>query len=169
MKRFVFVFLILLVSLFTLELLMPVQQHVIIPFTGFLAKLSAFILTPLDDTVIAYGKVLQFTDTGFAVSIEAGCNGVEATIVLIAAVLAFPAPWKARFAAIALGFLAVQSLNIVRIISLFYLGDWNFEAFKWIHLYLWPALIMLDVLIVFILYLRYLARNSASRAEPALA
>ena len=28
----------------------------------------------------------------FAVSIEAGCNGVEATIVLAAAILAFPAP-----------------------------------------------------------------------------
>ena len=28
-------------------------------------------------------------------------NGVEATIVLVAAVLAFPAPWRARLAAIA--------------------------------------------------------------------
>jgi len=148
---------------------MPVQQHVIVPFTEFLAHISALILTPLDDTVAASGKVLRFTDTGFAVSIEAGCNGVEATIVLIAAVLAFPAPWKARFVAIALGFLAVQGLNIVRIISLFYLGDWNLEAFKWIHLYLWPALIMLDVLIVFIVYLRYLGRNSTPAAEAQIA
>ena len=44
----------------------------------------------------------------------------------------------------------------MRIISLFYLGNWNMDFFSWIHLYLWPALIMLDVLIVFILYLRYL-------------
>ena len=36
-------------------------------------------------------RVLQFKDSGFAVSIEAGCNGVEATIVLIAAICAFPA------------------------------------------------------------------------------
>lgn len=169
MKRFITIFLVVLVSLFTLEMLMPVQQHVIIPFTEFLAKLSAAIIAPLDDTVVAYGKVLRFSDTGFAVSIEAGCNGVEATIVLIAAVLAFPAPWKLRAAAIGLGFLAVQGLNIVRIISLFYLGDWNKDIFTWVHLYLWPALIMLDVLIVFIVYLRYLGRNSEPPAEPSLA
>ena len=30
------------------------------------------------------GKVLQSASNGFAVSIEAGCNGVEATIVLVA-------------------------------------------------------------------------------------
>jgi len=86
---------------------------------------------------------------------------VEATIVLIAAVLAFPAPWRARLAAIVLGFLAVQALNIVRIISLFYIGNWNLDIFSWVHLYLWPVLIMLDVLIVFIIYLRYLSRRAS--------
>lgn len=81
---------------------------------------------------------------------------MEAMIVLIAAVLAQPAGWLARFTAIGLGFFAVQSMNIVRIISLFYLGQWNEEVFTWVHLYLWPVLIMLDVLLVFIIYLRYL-------------
>lgn len=136
---------------------MPVQQHVIVPFTEMLAKLSAAIIKPFDSSVLAYGKVLQFKDTGFAVSIESGCNGVEATIVLLAAVIAFPASWRSRLIAIVLGFFAVQVMNVARIISLFYLGNWNMEFFTWIHLYLWPALIMLDVLIVFIVYLRYLS------------
>ena len=124
-----------------------------------LAQLSAAIILPFDSSAIAYGKILQFRDTGFAVSIEAGCNGVEATIVLVAAVVAFPASWRARFIAINLGFLAIQVMNLARIISLFYLGNWNMEVFSWIHLYLWPALIMLDVLIVFIVYLRYLSTD----------
>ena len=125
-----------------------------------MAHLSAVLILPFDNSVIAYGKVLQFKDSGFAVSIEAGCNGVEATIVLIAAICAFPASWRARLIAISLGFLAIQVLNIVRIISLFYLGNWNLEYFSWIHLYLWPALIMLDVLVVFIFYLRYLSKQT---------
>ena len=126
-----------------------------------LARISAAIILPFDSSVIAYGKILQFKDSGFAVSIEAGCNGVEATIVLVAAVLAFPATWGARLSAIGLGFLAIQAMNLVRIISLFYLGEWNLSFFEWIHLYLWPALIMLDVLIVFVVYLRYLSREQA--------
>ena len=160
MLRFVMTFLLILIALFTLEMLNPVQEHVITPFTSLLAHLSAVLILPFDNSVIAYGKVLQFKDSGFAVSIEAGCNGVEATIVLIAAICAFPASWRARLTAIGLGFLAIQVINIVHIISLFYLGNWNLEYFSWIHLYLWPALIMLDVLVVFIFYLRYLSKQT---------
>ena len=160
MLRFVTTFLLILIGLFTLEMLSPVQEHVITPFTSMLAHLSAVLILPFDNSVVAYGKILQFKDSGFAVSIEAGCNGVEATIVLIAAIGAFPANWRARLIAIGLGFLAIQVLNIVRIISLFYLGNWNLEYFSWIHLYLWPALIMLDVLVVFIVYLRYLSKQT---------
>ena len=160
MLRFVTTFLLILIALFTLEMLNPVQEHVITPFTSLLAHLSAVLILPFDNSVIAYGKILQFKDSGFAVSIEAGCNGVEATIVLIAAICAFPASWRARLIAISLGFLAIQVLNIVRIISLFYLGNWNLEYFSWIHLYLWPTLIMLDVLVVFIVYLRYLSKQT---------
>jgi exosortase H (IPTLxxWG-CTERM-specific) len=117
--RFIAAFSILLAALFTIEMLTPVQERVIEPFTGVLATISASLIQPFDSSVIAYGKLLQFGETGFAVSIEAGCNGVEATIVLIAAVVAFPAPWQKRLLAIAAGFLAIQALNIVRIISLF--------------------------------------------------
>ena len=35
-------------------------------------------------------------------SIEAGCNGVEAAIVLIAGIIAFPASWRDRLLAIGL-------------------------------------------------------------------
>ena len=165
MTRFITVFFVVLLGLFSLEMMKPVQDHLVTPFTGLLASLSAALIAPFDSSVAAYGKVLQFTDSGFAVSIEAGCNGIEATIVLIAAVIAFPAPWKARLAAMALGFLAVQTLNIARIITLFYLGNWNTDVFTWVHLYLWPALIMLDVLIVFLVYLRYLAADTAAAVD----
>jgi len=167
LARFAILFVVLLLALFSVEVLAPVQEHVITPFTSLLARASAALVLPFDSTVIAQGKVLRFSDTGFAVSIEAGCNGVEATIVLVAAVLAFPGRWRDRLLAIAVGFLAIQALNLVRIISLFYLGNWNTEVFTWIHLYLWPTLIMLDVLVVFVLYLRYLSRRQA--AAPASA
>lgn len=167
MSRFVLTFLTLLILLFTLEMQSTVHAALIVPFTNSLAYLSAAIITPFDDSVIFYGKILQDAGTGFAVSIESGCNGVEATIVLIAAVVAFPAPWRYRLAAIAVGFLAIQVMNIARIISLFYLGQWNLDIFSWIHLYLWPVLIMLDVLIVFMLYLRHLANRQLAAGQVA--
>ena len=159
MSKFILIFLVVLVALFTLEMLAPVQAAVVQPFTAFLATLSAALITPFDSDVIAYGRVIAHSVNGFAVSIESGCNGVEAAIVLIAGVLAYPAPWHYRLLAILAGFLTIQVLNIARIISLFYLGQWNLDIFNWTHLYLWPVFIMLDVLIVFILYLRLLERR----------
>ena len=156
MSRFVTIFALTLLALFTLEMLDSVQQAVIQPFTGLLATLSASMIIPFDNAVVASGRIIEHTTNHFAVSIEAGCNGVEATIVLVAGVVAFPATLWQKCSAIVVGFLAIQVMNLLRIISLFYLGQWNLDIFTWTHLYLWPVLIMLDVLIVFILYLRYL-------------
>ena len=57
----------------------------------------------------------------------------------------------------------MQGLNIVRVISLFYLGQWNFEVFEWAHLYVWQALIMLDVLVVWLVWVRMLPRDRRRR------
>ena len=160
MVRFLTIFAVTLLELLTVELLNPVQAHVVQPFTGLLASLSSALILPFDDTVVASGRILRDGTSGFAVSIESGCNGVEAAIVLIAGVLAFPATVGQKMAAIVVGFLAIQSLNILRIVSLFYLGQWNYGVFEWTHLYFWPVLIMLDVLVVFAIYLRWLTRDS---------
>lgn len=168
MARFLFLFCGVLAVLFAIEMLKPVQEAIIQPFTGLLATVSTAVVMPFDDNVIAQGRVLRDATTGFAVSIEAGCNGVEAAIVLIAGIVAFPASLKNKVIAILVGFLFVQALNIVRIISLFYLGQWNYTVFEWFHLYLWPVLIMLDVLIVFAIYLQWLGKQRAEvEGQPA--
>ena len=157
MARFLAIFGVTLLVLFTLELLGPVQSGLIQPFTSGLASISSALILPFDDGVISSGRILRDASSGFAVSIESGCNGVEAAIVLIAGILAFPARWSYKATAILLGFFAIQVMNIARIISLFYLGQWNHTVFEWTHLYFWPVLIMIDVLVVFAIYLRWLA------------
>ena len=158
MFKFFVLFLVIQGVLFGGELTEPAQEFFVIPWTNFLATLSANLVRGFDPNVLVSGKILQSTSNGFAVSIEAGCNGVEATIVLIAAMLAFPAPWTNKIIGLIAGILAVQGLNIVRIISLFYLGQWNYSVFEWAHLYVWQALIMLDVLIVWLLWVRTLPK-----------
>nr|WP_293687643.1 exosortase H [Thiolapillus sp.] len=156
MLRFFLIFLAIQAALFTAELTRPVQQAIVIPFTESIASLSAWLIKAFDSGVIAYSNIIRDQQSGFAVAIEAGCNGVEATIVLVAAMLAMPTPWKLKLIGIGSGFLAIQFMNLLRIITLFYLDQWNRTAFDWAHLYIWQALIMLDVLIVFLIWLRFL-------------
>ena len=167
MIRFFVLFVVVLAVLFGLELTPWAQEWFVVPWTNTLATISTSIVTMFDPNVVATGKVIRSATNGFAVSIEAGCNGVEATLVLLAAMLAFPAPWRHKIVGFIIGVLAVQLLNIVRVISLFYLGQWNFEAFEWAHLYVWQGLIMLDVLIVWLIWVRRVPRGGDDRLPPA--
>src|SRR4249920_2542569 len=166
MIRFFVLFLVVQAGLFGAELTPWAQRYFVEPWTNQLAAISAGLVTLADPGVAATGKVMRSTQNGFAVSIEAGCNGVEATIVLLAAVLAFPAPWKNKLVGLAAGIVAVQGLNIIRVISLFYLGQWDYRIFEWAHLYVWQALIMLDVLIVWLVWVGLLPRTDRSSGPP---
>lgn len=141
--------------LFGIEMLQVIQNTLILPWTYMLARLSGSLISLVDTDVAITGKVVSSTLNGFAVSIEPGCNGVEAMLVLLAAILAFPASWRYKLWGLAWGFVAIQGMNLLRIISLFYLGQWSRELFDWAHLYIWQALIMLDALVVFLIWLRY--------------
>ena len=166
MFRFFALFTVILVTLFTAELTAPAQSAVVLPWTEALTRICAALITSFDPQVAAFGKILRNSTSGFAVSIEAGCNGIEAAIILIAAMLAFPAPWKHRVIGILVGLAAVQGLNIVRVISLFYIGQWDMKVFAWAHLYLWQVLIMLDVLIVWMIWIRTLPPDASSTSAP---
>ncbi len=159
MLRFMLSFIAILAVLFVAEVWQPVDRHVIAPFTDAIAQVCVWIVDRFDSHVFVVRNEIHSTANGFAISIVRGCNGVEAVIILVSAMLAFPAPWKHRLAGIGIGIFAIQALNLVRIISLFYLGQWNLVWFEWFHLYLWQALIILDALVVFLIWLRCLPRE----------
>ena len=154
MSRFLFVFVALLAVSFGLELTPWAQAWLVTPWTDAVARVAGTLMRMFDGSISTTGNVIATTRSPFAVAIEAGCNGVEATLVLGAAMLAFPARWRHRLAGIAVGVAAVQLLNVVRVISLFYLGQWDRDVFEWAHLYVWQALIMLDVLVVWVIWVR---------------
>ena len=166
MLRFFIIFSVLLIGLFTLEILQPAEKYVILPFTSFIADISVWMVQVFDENVIATGNVIRDRVSGFGVRIERGCNGLEAVIILFSAIFAFPAPLKNKLIGFVAGFFAIQILNLVRIISLYYLGQWNYTAFEWFHLYLWQALIILDALVVWLIWLRNLPGSRAHLDGP---
>jgi len=134
-----------------LGLYKPIYTGLVMPWTMLVASLSGGLVSLLDPGVVVSGATLLAPANGFAITIESGCNGVEATLVLLAALLGFPLAWRARLLGMLVGFATVQALNVGRIVSLYFLGKWDADAFRWAHLYVWPTLIMLDVLVIWLL------------------
>lgn len=164
MLRFFLIFFAALLVLFLGELTPPAQTWLVQPWTNLVASTSAALLHLFDPAVVSQGNVLLDASTGAGVAIEAGCNGVEACLILLAALLAFPARWGAKAIGFVAGFAAIQAANLARIVTLFYLAAWNHAVFEFAHLYLWQALIMLDVLVVWLLWMRWVSRQDFDRA-----
>ena len=61
---------------------------------------------------------------------EHGCNGVNVVILLWAAILAYPANLKWKLTGLAGGLAAIQILNLFRLISLYYLGQYSPPLFE---------------------------------------
>jgi len=104
------------------------------------------------------GAILR-APNGSGVEMKDGCNGVTVTILLCAAVLAFPASWKMRGLGLLAGGLTIQVLNVVRFISLFYLSQYSTSWFEFAHSYLWETLLMLDTMVVFWLWVSRVSRT----------
>ena len=104
---------------FGVELTPWAQAWLVTPWNDGVARVAgALMRTTFDASVTPSGNVIVTTRSAFAVAIEPGCNGVEATLVLAAAMLAYPATCRHRLAGIAVGAAPVQLMNLVRVVSL---------------------------------------------------
>lgn len=72
-----------------------------------------------------------------------GCDGVEAWLMLVAALLVFPMPWRHRCWGIFWGTALVFTLNLIRIVSLFHLVLRKPEWFDMAHGMVWQSLMVL--------------------------
>jgi exosortase H (IPTLxxWG-CTERM-specific) len=157
---FLIAFVVLLGGSFTLISLNWVNDHVIEPFTGGVARVSGATLDLLGQDVRMQGTIIR--GRKFAVNIRNGCNGVEAMLIFLAAVLAFPAPWRARLLGLALGAVTIQAVNLVRVVALYLTGAYFPSWFDASHTVVWQTVVILFSVLLWILW----ANRLAAPREP---
>jgi exosortase H (IPTLxxWG-CTERM-specific) len=153
---FLVVFAVLLAGGFALLSVNWVNDHAVEPFTAGVAAASGVALDLIGQGVSREGTVIR--NERFAVNIENGCNGIETMLIFMAAVLAFPAPWKARLAGLGLGLVAIQAVNLVRVVALFLTGAYLPSLFDTSHTVIWQTLVILSGVLLWLLW--------ASRLKP---
>jgi len=140
-SRFLISFLSILGISFTVIALRPVNDAFVVPYTTLIAKVSGTVLGLFGEDITMNGCVLR--SPRFAVTIYNGCNGLITSLIFISGVLAFPARWSAKAAGVVGGLLAIQLINLVRIISLFYIGIYLPKLFNSSHIFIWQSLVIL--------------------------
>jgi len=159
--RFVARYVVILSVGFIVIALRPVNDHVVNPYTTFVARESALVLNVFGEKAQVVGQVLS--SRRFSVTIFNGCNGLEAILIFVSGVLAFPAPWLRKAAGVALGFVAIQVFNVIRVVSLFYVGIFRPQWFNVSHVFVWQSLVIVFGVVLWLLWVRRYAFASPER------
>lgn len=148
--------------LFAIAVLMtPPVQKVDGEFSRGLVRVAGGLIHLCGGKALVQGAVLRDPVAGFAVEMRDGCNAVNVTILLWSAVLAFPALGRQKALGLLAGSLIIQAVNIVRFISLFYIGQYSMTWFDFAHGYLWETLLVLDTMVIFWLWVNRVFRAGA--------
>lgn len=120
------------------------------PYTEGIARVAGGILDLFGEQTSVHGTLLQ--SPRYRVNIYHGCNGLLATSIYAAAVLAFPATWRQRGIGLGIGMLAIQAINMLRIVSLYYIGIYFPQLFAVAHGYVWQSIVILLSMVVWIFW-----------------
>jgi exosortase H (IPTLxxWG-CTERM-specific) len=154
-SRFLILFLSILGISFTVIALRPVNDAFVVPYTTLIAKVAGTLLGWFGEDITINGCVLR--SPRFAVTIYNGCNGLITSLIFISGVLAFPAKFPAKVIGVVGGLLAIQAINMVRIISLFYIGIYVPKLFNSSHIFIWQSLVIIAGVTLWIVWAHWFA------------
>jgi exosortase H (IPTLxxWG-CTERM-specific) len=164
--RFVVLFAVFMIA-FQLICLIPFVNDTAFPaYLRWNAQASGAIIGLFEDSVRVSGQSISGRRSSLL--IERGCDAIEPSALFVAGVLAFPAAFMSKIPGMLLGTVCLMVLNLVRIISLFYVRRYWPSAFEVMHIDVWQSLFVLLAILFWILWAVKAVRTMKPiRHEPA--
>ena len=122
-----------------------------------LAVVTGWVIYLFDDSVLRTAAVLRDQETLFAIRVDTSCSALSISWLYFAGVLVYPLfTLRQKLLSIAAGLLLIQSVNVIRLMSLVYLGiGFSGETFELIHTQFWPFVLHLLTLLCMVFFLFY--------------
>ena len=132
-------------------LALPYSERILYGYLEANAWLSHLILNAFGQGTVVADVTIRSTTSGFAIAIRRGCDAIEPTGLLCGAILAFPGLFIRKLAGIVAGMIVLQLLNLVRIVTLFWIGShFSKSFFDSVHLEIWPTLFIVVAIACFV-------------------
>ncbi len=149
--RFVALFFLFAVGLTYLLRLSWIDKHAVEPYTEFLARIIVRISNFFGLGAESHRTMIW--RGSFGIEIRRGCDGIEATLLLVAACLAYPFTWASRILGVLYGFSLIFVLNLIRTVALFYLGlKGSEQTFNFVHIYVSQFVVIALTMVFFIFW-----------------
>ena len=136
---------VLMVFLYAI-LLMPFFDRLLYVYLGANARLASAILNWLGQANQV--SAITIRSARFAITVRRGCDAVEPAWFFCAAVLSFPASFARKIPGMLAGVTLILALNLLRIVSLYFIGLQFPRFFSMAHLEIWPAIFIVMAILL---------------------
>ena len=123
------------------------------PVSSFFASVTAGILNVFGQEATAKG--MDIISPAYSLSIKKGCDSIAPIMLVVTGVLLFPAEWKKKIIGIGIGIGALFLLNLIRIISLYYIGIHAPDLFEFMHVEFWQVVFIGLAILYFFYWLNW--------------
>ena len=127
------------------------------------AVVTGFILGLLGNPVRVSGTLI--TSPSYSMEVVTACTGLFVTTIFLSAVIAYPCRLRTKLIGVAIGIPGIFLLNVVRLVTLFYVGIYLPRFADRVHLLVWQSLIILLVLVLWLFWVGRFAHASAPQRQ----
>jgi exosortase/archaeosortase family protein len=142
-------------------------EYVVAPFTDVVARAAGLIFHVFGADVAGQGSTLTVGDTSLVIAF--GCNGIEALVIYIAALLASPFPWSRKPWGLLVGVVGNFIINQVRIIGIFLAAGISRQAFAYTHEIIGQTFVIVLTMALFLWWGSRYGRRQKGTSGPVLA
>jgi len=129
------------------------------PYLAFVAKTVARIVNLFGHEASVFNTVVESSQ--FSMRIVRGCDAIEPTAAFVAAVLASPVAFWTKFPGVLLGAAALGVVNIVRLVTLFFVGVYARGALDFMHEDMWQAAFIVLAICFWAIWVQWAVRHKA--------
>ena len=155
-----------LTALFYLVLLIPALQKMVAALTVGEARLAGALLNLIGQHNQVAGSTLS-AGVRSVIEVVPGCSGVDFLSFFTAAVLVFPVSLAKKCAGVLIGLPLLLTLNLLRIMSLFFIGLHYPGIFDVVHEQVWALLLIATTIILYITWMKWAGPANLRTADAA--
>ena len=114
------------------------------------ARCTSFVLNLLNMQTVVVGHTIE--SSRFHIEVITACTGLYVASVFLPAVIAYPSRLIAKLIGATCGIAAIFALNIIRLVSLFYIGIYLPGFLEHAHLLVWQPLFIIFALFLWLFW-----------------
>ena len=114
------------------------------------AKWTGLVLSAMGAQVTVTGTVVA--SEAFVIDVITECLALGPMLLFAAAVLAYPTSMSYKAKGLLVGVAAIMGVNLIRIVSLFFLGSLFPQLLEVVHLLVWQSLMVLLAVAVWLIW-----------------